>query len=54
MMEAASTSKTSINFYQTARRKNPEVILLNTFWHHNPEKKIGPQGFSWMIIISFV
>jgi hypothetical protein len=23
MMEAASTSETSVNFYQTARRKNP-------------------------------
>jgi hypothetical protein len=27
MMEAASTSETSVNFYQTARRNNPEVIL---------------------------
>jgi hypothetical protein len=24
MMEAASTSETSVNFYQTTRRKNPE------------------------------
>jgi hypothetical protein len=24
MMEAASTSETSVNFYQTARRNNPE------------------------------
>jgi hypothetical protein len=26
MMEAASTSKTSVNFYQTTRRNNPEDL----------------------------
>jgi hypothetical protein len=26
MMEAASTSETSVNFYQTTRRYNPEYI----------------------------
>jgi hypothetical protein len=30
MMEAASTSKTSVNFYQTTRRNNPEVSHLHT------------------------
>jgi hypothetical protein len=30
MMEAASTSETSVNFYQTARRNNPENSDLHT------------------------
>jgi hypothetical protein len=30
MMEAASTSVTSVNFYQTARRNNPEDSHLHT------------------------
>jgi hypothetical protein len=30
MMEAASTSETSANFYQTARRNNPEDSHLRT------------------------
>jgi hypothetical protein len=29
-MEAASTSKTSVNFYQTARHNNPEVSHPHT------------------------
>jgi hypothetical protein len=29
MMEAASTSETSVNFYQTTRRNNPE----NSYFH---------------------
>jgi hypothetical protein len=29
-MEAASTSVMSVNFYQTARRNNPEDIHLHT------------------------
>jgi hypothetical protein len=30
MMEAVSTSKTSVNFYQTTRRNNPEDSHLHT------------------------
>jgi hypothetical protein len=30
MMEAESTSETSVNFYQTTRRKNPEYSHLHT------------------------
>jgi hypothetical protein len=30
MMEAASTSETSVNFYQTTRRYNPEYSHLHT------------------------
>jgi hypothetical protein len=29
-MEAASTSETSVNFYQTTRRNNPEDSHLHT------------------------
>jgi hypothetical protein len=32
MMEAASTSETSVNFYQTARRNNPE----DSHFHFQP------------------
>jgi hypothetical protein len=31
MMEAASTSETSVNFYQTTRRNNPEDSHLHTY-----------------------
>jgi hypothetical protein len=31
MMEAASTSETSVNFYQTTRRYNPEDSHLDNF-----------------------
>jgi hypothetical protein len=40
MMKAASTSETSVNFYQTTRRNNPEGIHLhirrreNMIFHH--------------------
>jgi hypothetical protein len=30
MMEAASTSETSVNFYQTTRRNNPEESHVRT------------------------
>jgi hypothetical protein len=30
IMEAASTSETSVNFYQTTRRNNPEDSQLRT------------------------
>jgi hypothetical protein len=33
LMEAASTSETSVNFYQTTRRSNPEdTHLLASYW----------------------
>jgi hypothetical protein len=31
MMEAARTSETLVNFYQTTRRYNPEDIHLRTY-----------------------
>jgi hypothetical protein len=33
MMEAAGTSETLANFYQTTRRCNPEDSLYETFVH---------------------
>jgi hypothetical protein len=35
MMEAASTSETSVNFYQTARRNNPKDSHLYTLRREN-------------------
>jgi hypothetical protein len=35
MMEAASTSETSVNFYQTTRRYNPEDSHLRTYRREN-------------------
>jgi hypothetical protein len=35
MMDAASTSETSINFCQTTRRNNPEDIHFQTRRHDN-------------------
>jgi hypothetical protein len=36
MMEAASTSETSINFYQTTRSYNPEDFILTAVRTSNP------------------
>jgi hypothetical protein len=38
MMEAARTSETSVNFYQTTRRYNPEDSHL-----HNPKKFVASE-----------
>jgi hypothetical protein len=35
MMEAANTSETLVNFYQTTRRNNPEDSHLHTRSHEN-------------------
>jgi hypothetical protein len=35
MMEAARTSETLVNFYQTTRRYNPEDSHLHTYSHEN-------------------
>jgi predicted transcriptional regulator len=37
MMEAASTSDTSVNFYQTIRRYNPEDSHLHTHRRESPK-----------------
>jgi hypothetical protein len=35
MMEAAGISETSVNFYQTTRRNNPEDSHLHTYRREN-------------------
>jgi hypothetical protein len=40
MMEAVRTSETSVNFYQTTRRKNPENSRLFTFFSGPPGSSI--------------
>jgi hypothetical protein len=35
MMEAARTSETLVNFYQTTQRNNPEDNHLHTHCHEN-------------------
>jgi hypothetical protein len=44
MMDSASTSETSINFYQTTRRSNPEDRQLHTRRRQNLKShlRIGP------------
>jgi hypothetical protein len=37
MMEAASTCETSVNFYQTTRRHNPEDTHLHSRRRENPK-----------------
>jgi hypothetical protein len=42
MMEAASTSETSVNFYQTTRRYNPEDSNLHTHCCENLKTYLIP------------
>jgi hypothetical protein len=46
MMEAVSTSETSVNFYQTTRRYNPEDSYLHSRRHENL-KSYSPLMFVW-------
>jgi hypothetical protein len=39
MMAAENTSETSVNFYQTTRRTNPEDSNLNKCQYFNPAKE---------------
>jgi hypothetical protein len=42
MVEVAITSETSVNFYQTTRRNNPEDSHLHTRRHENQKShKLG-------------
>jgi hypothetical protein len=41
MMEAASTSETSVNFYQTTRRNNPEDSHLHTRRRENLKSHVS-------------
>jgi hypothetical protein len=48
MMEAASTSETSVNLYQTTRRNNPEDSHLHT--HRRENLKSHLDEFSLLIL----
>jgi hypothetical protein len=51
MMEAARTSETLVNFYQTTRRYNPEDSHLdNTVSHFNFHEKLHPPD----ILVKFI
>jgi hypothetical protein len=41
MMEAAMTSETLVNFYQTTRRYNPEDSHLPTTLHHYNDQLVN-------------
>jgi hypothetical protein len=45
MMEAASTSETLVNFYQTTCRNNPEDSDLHTCCHKNLKSHLGKTEF---------
>jgi hypothetical protein len=47
MMEAASTSETSVNFYQTTRRNNPEDSHLHNFRRENLKYHLSFSSFSF-------
>jgi hypothetical protein len=55
MMEAASTSETSANFYQTTRRNKPEDSHLHTHRRENPTSNliygatIGPEEIYYFL-----
>jgi hypothetical protein len=51
MMEAASTSETSVNFCQNTRRNNPEdthLLLLKYFQRYLPNFKEKSASFSFI------
>jgi hypothetical protein len=49
MMEAASTSETSVNFYQTTQRNNPEDSHLHTRRRENLKSHLkGCKGVEWI------
>jgi hypothetical protein len=50
MMEAARTSETLVNFYQTARRYNPEDSHLRT--HRRENLKSYMAIYAWFKVYS--
>jgi hypothetical protein len=48
MMEAARTSETLVNFYQTTRRYNPEDSHLRTHRLENLKSYLRMVQFKWM------
>jgi hypothetical protein len=55
MMEAASTSETSVNFYPTTRHYKPEHSHLDTEWRLENLKGRGGFGdvsFGWEVALN--
>jgi hypothetical protein len=46
MMEAAKTSETSVNFYQTTQRQNPEDTILHTRRRENLKCHLSYENFA--------
>jgi hypothetical protein len=49
MMEAASTFETSVNFYSTTRRNNPEDSHLHT--HRREKLKPSNDLLVWCVLL---
>jgi hypothetical protein len=57
IMEAASTSETSVNFYQTTRRNNPEDSHLHTRRRENLKFRYlfcYLRVFIWFMLFVFI
>jgi hypothetical protein len=52
MMEAASSSETSVNFYQTTRRSNPEDSHLQSSQNLEPVSGCKDDGFARDIFVA--
>jgi hypothetical protein len=50
MIEVASTSETSVNFYQTTRHYDPEDSHLHTCHHENLTSYLGPMSFAHLLL----
>jgi hypothetical protein len=50
MMEAASTSETSVNFYQTVRRNTPEDSL-HTRRRENLKSNLAQNSVQWLLVL---
>jgi hypothetical protein len=49
MVEAASTSETSVNFYQTTRRTTPEGSHLHTHRRENLKSHLGNEVHPYVV-----
>jgi hypothetical protein len=54
MMEAGSTSKTSVNFYETTRRNIPEDSNLQVllYFHYKVKKLLYKYGCAFQLLLT--
>jgi hypothetical protein len=52
MMKAVSTSETSVNFYQTTRRNNPEESHLGMIF--TPYRLVWSPEKTWLLLVAIV